>query len=290
LADPRQRWIASRRPAMNPAFAIAEVIWIMNGRRDSAFLNYFNPRLPEFAGKGPNYFGAYGFRLRKAFSIDQLKRAAAALRQNSLSRQVVLQIWNTETDLPYADGQPADHDIPCNLLAMLKVRNGKLEWTQIMRSNDLFLGLPHNIVQFTTMQELIAGWIGVEPGEYQHLSDSLHLYERDGYVLTNTIKQPCPRNDDRLNVPEDESEEILKQLEDAVEQIISPAITGVELLKHMEKIKIPQCFLNLLAIMVADGCRRRQQMAEADAAVRACRNPCLLFLWEQWLQRKLARG
>jgi len=34
LVDPRQRWIASRAPAINPAFALAEVIWIVNGRND----------------------------------------------------------------------------------------------------------------------------------------------------------------------------------------------------------------------------------------------------------------
>src|SRR5271166_6936261 len=45
LRDPRQRWITSRAPAMNPAFALAEVIWIVCGRNDSRFLNYFNPRL-----------------------------------------------------------------------------------------------------------------------------------------------------------------------------------------------------------------------------------------------------
>src|SRR5262245_10170110 len=50
LSDPRQRWVLSRQPAINPAFAIAKVIWIVTGRNDAQFLNYFNRALPKFAG------------------------------------------------------------------------------------------------------------------------------------------------------------------------------------------------------------------------------------------------
>lgn len=286
LGDSRQRWVASREPAMNPAFAIAEVVWLVNGRNDSAFLNYFNPRLPAFAGKGDLYFGAYGFRLRKSFGVDQLTRAASTLRSNPDSRQVVLQIWNSASDLPDSDGKPVDVDVPCNIMAMLKVRAGKLEWTQVMRSNDLFLGFPHNVVQFSTLQEIMAGWIGVQPGEYHHLSNSFHLYEKDDYVLRNTIKQPCPQNDDHLNLPEVESKSLFGDLERAAEKIICPEISSGQLIDHLATAKMPQSFVNLLAIMVADGCYRRGQTHEAEAASHFCLNPCLTFLWKRWLDRK----
>src|SRR5689334_22652456 len=64
LLDPRQRWIVSRAPAINPAFAIAEVIWILRGRNESAVLNYWNRQLPKYAGPTDVYPGAYGHRLR----------------------------------------------------------------------------------------------------------------------------------------------------------------------------------------------------------------------------------
>src|SRR5262245_53633665 len=103
VRNPRERWITSRAPAMNPAFALAEVIWIMCVRDDSAFLNYFNPVLPGFAGRGATYHGAYGYRLRKHFGIDQLDRAFKALSANPDSRQVVLQIWDSPKDIPHED-------------------------------------------------------------------------------------------------------------------------------------------------------------------------------------------
>ena len=52
IHHPRQRWVMSREPAMNPAFAIAEVVWIVSGRRDAACLNYWNPKLPSPAAAG----------------------------------------------------------------------------------------------------------------------------------------------------------------------------------------------------------------------------------------------
>jgi thymidylate synthase len=42
LKDPRQRWVTARHPAINPAFALAEVIWILRGRNDSSFLTSWN--------------------------------------------------------------------------------------------------------------------------------------------------------------------------------------------------------------------------------------------------------
>ena len=105
VSDPRQRWVVSRNPPMNIAFALAEIVWIMTGRDDSAFLNYFNRELPKYCGNCPNYHGAYGYRLRKRFKIDQLERAYQALSKNPESRQVVLQIWDSTIDLPSADGR-----------------------------------------------------------------------------------------------------------------------------------------------------------------------------------------
>lgn len=75
VRDPLQRWVLNRRPAINPAFALAEVIWIVSGRDDSGFLNFWNPKLPDFAGRGPLYYGAYGHRLRYRFGIDQIRHA-----------------------------------------------------------------------------------------------------------------------------------------------------------------------------------------------------------------------
>ena len=147
IENPRERWVISRLPAINPAFAIAEVFWILAGSNDAKFINFWNPSLPRFAGNSDKYHGAYGYRIINQFGANQLERAYHALKNNPVSRQVVIQIWDARTDLPNESGAPTSSDIPCNLLSMLKVRDGKLEWTQVMRSNDLYRGTPYNIVQ-----------------------------------------------------------------------------------------------------------------------------------------------
>src|SRR5437870_303608 len=86
ISNPTQRWITSRVPTINIAFALAEVVWILTGRNNSAFLNYFNRQLPKYAGLGVTYHGAYGRRLRSHLGIDQLQRAYEVLCAKRISR------------------------------------------------------------------------------------------------------------------------------------------------------------------------------------------------------------
>lgn len=289
IQDPRQRWVVSRRPSMNPAFAIVEVVWILNGRKDSSFLNYWNPKLPQFAGHGPEYHGAYGYRLRRQFKIDQLERAYQAFMHNSDGRQIVLQIWNPETDLPDSEGRPAAEDIPCNVCALLKVRNGKLEWFQVMRSNDLFLGLPHNLVQFTCLQEVLAGWLNVELGTYNQVSDSLHVYERDAANLDTSVVISCQPNNDSLCLPKEDSDRVLSEMNLRIEAITNSQVTQSELRELASTRDLTQGFQNLLLIVAADGARRRGWLDLAHELVADCTNPALKQVWAGWLARCQAR-
>jgi thymidylate synthase len=127
------------------------------------------------------------------FGVDQIRYAFESLSAQPHSRQVVLQIWDASSDLPVHAGQPRSQDIPCNICSLLKVREGRLEWTQIMRSNDLKLSWPHNIVQFTTLQEMMAAWLDLELGFYTHYSDSLHVYTNETNELAGRCTNPLLR-------------------------------------------------------------------------------------------------
>lgn len=210
--------MASRRPAINPAFALVEVIWIIRGRNDSGFLTSWNRALPKFAGHGDTFYGAYGERLRSRFGFDQLQRAASVLGADPEQRQVVLQIWDPSTDLPTDDGRSRSPDVPCNVSSMLKVVDGRLEWLQVMRSNDLVRGLPYNLVQWTMIQEILAGWISLDVGAYVHVSDSLHIYERDlADFAPDVFPEPTAAPDLRLSKAD--SDEVFKELELAAESL-----------------------------------------------------------------------
>jgi thymidylate synthase len=283
--NPRQRWIVSRRPAINPAFAIAEVVWILNARNDAAFINHWNPRLPHYAGNVDSYHAAYGFRLRKEFGFDQLERAYNALSNNPDTRQIVLQIWNPQIDFPDASGRPVSPDIPCNICALPKIRENKLEWLQIMRSNDLQRGLPYNFVQFTCLQEIMAGWLGVEVGDYCHISDSLHVYEKDAVDLQAFTLVEEARNTDSLALGREESVAALSEMNRLMSEMITPELSGETLRSLVSSGQVPLAYQNLLRVVAADSARRRGWIEFSNELMAKCNNPALVQAWEEWAKR-----
>lgn len=231
IGDPRQRIVYAR--PINPAFAIAEVLWILSGSNRVDFLEFWNPRMKTWSDNGVTMRGAYGFRLGtgthlnphefqlKSFygmeeppgsEFDQLLAAAQVLKQDPMSRQVVLQIWERDADFPNPSG-PRSKDVPCNLFADLKVRNGKLYWAQYMRSNDLMWGTPYNFIQWMTIQEIVAGWLGLDVGPYHVITSSLHVYEKHWDDLAVTMRLPTeslPINQADLRLPYDEYSKVFR--------------------------------------------------------------------------------
>lgn len=285
IFDPRQRWVFSRTPGLNPAYAIAELIWILSGRNDSAFPNFWNPALPKFAGRGATYHGAYGYRMRKNLGIDQIERAYNALLNDPDSRQVVLQIWDSRIDLPNEDGTPAAPDIPCNICSMPKVRNGKLEWLQIMRSNDVFLGTPNDIFWFTAIQEIMAGWLGLEIGSYVQISDSLHCYEHDLEAFDASDEVTIVSSTDDLAIPKPESDRAISIIENAMDSLRLPELTPSDYQACLQGAELPEGYRNMLLIVAADAARRKGWTDEMAAAVAECTNPALKTAWDRWEQR-----
>ena len=284
IYNPRQRWILSRQPAINPAFAIAEVFWILSGDNKSKFLNYWNPILPQFAGDGSTYYGAYGYRIRNNFKLDQLEMAYQALKNNPDSRQVVIQIWDSNKDFPDSNGAPRDMDIPCNICAMPKIRDGKLEWLQVMRSNDLHLGTPHNIIQFTSLQEILAGWLEVEVGGYHLICDSLHIYEKDIDKISCS-KSNQPQNPDDIAIQKEAYDSLLPLFISALHTLTDSNLTIHRFETIIKKTDFPTSYKNLLLICAADCARRKRWQKEMLKAHELCSNPLLKTAFTRWLER-----
>ncbi len=285
IDDPRQRWVLSRHPAINPAFAIAEALWILAGSNDAEVLNYWFPRLPEFQGDGPVYSGAYGHRLRKHFGIDQIRRACEALAANPASRQVVLQLWDGRSDLPQADGAPRCADVPCNVVSLLKVRDGRLEWTQIMRSNDVHRGLPYNLVQFTTLQEVMAGWLGLEVGGYHHWSDSLHAYLNDRGCFSCAEEPKIEPNTDSLATENARGDALVEDLYGRMVELTMAEVSESQLGGIISVPDAPVGYQNLLRVLGAESARRRGRHDQAQAVMASCTNPQLAQVWSAWWAR-----
>lgn len=290
IDDPRQRWVVSRKPAINPAFGIAEVIWILAGSNDSAILNYWFPGLPKFQGEGSRFPGSYGHRLRSHFGLDQIRNACEALTSNPDSRQVVLQLWDTRMDLPDETGTPRSPDVPCNVSSLLKVRDGCLEWTQIMRSNDLYRGLPYNFLQFTVLQEVMAGWLGVEIGSYRHWSDSFHAYKSDVTEFSCDDTVALALNSDSLMTDVVQGERLISELYTRLAEMTAPNLSETHLSDITTMGNIPTGYQNLLRILGAETARRRARPEQAEAIIASCTNPQLVQVWTAWEQRMKKRA
>lgn len=281
IRNPRNRWVFSRSPAINPAFAIVELICLMNGRNDANVLNFWNPALPRFAGHTATYQGAYGFRLKTNFGFDQLDRAYRALKGNPDSRQIVLQIWDPDKDFPTQNGTPADPDIACNICALLKVRKGRLEWTQVVRSNDLLRGIPYDFAQFMALQEILAGWLGVDIGTYVHFSDSLHVYQTDLSNFRCAPDHPEPPSEESLTLPYDQCIETFARLSAFLDILCDSDLAPTDVRFAVMQAPIPQAFRNLLLVVAADACRRHLRNGSHEL-MASCTNPVLVRLWRRW--------
>ena len=90
------------------------------------------------------------------------------------SRQAVIHI-----KMPRNTIENPTNDLNCTVCLQFIVRDGKLYCTTYMRSNDLWLGFPYDVFQFTCIQIRMAMELGLDIGSYTHIAGSLHIYERD---------------------------------------------------------------------------------------------------------------
>lgn len=169
LTDPTHRF-SSTVSRGKLTSALAETLWYLSG---SSKLKPIEQYIPFYRGlrKGQHVWGAYGPRLCGRSGAFQ--KAIRQLEEKPDTRQAVIPILRTE-DLTTRNRNP-----PCTIALQLFNRDQHLDMLAYMRSNDIWLGLPHDIFAFTFIQELAARHLGLALGSYTHLVGSLHLYEKD---------------------------------------------------------------------------------------------------------------
>lgn len=189
IGEPLQRFQTTYGRGGNPFFLCAEVVWILAGLGDVVWMTHYSKNLTQFTDENkPDFNGAYGVRMRKwgqrqdktfilNFGLqpfDQLYDVFYKLQKDPHTRQALMTLH-----IPICDAVNVDtRDRPCNVVSMFKIRNGKLNLHQILRSNDVTYGLfPTNVFQWSFVQEVLAGWLKIPVGELLFFSDCLHAYE-----------------------------------------------------------------------------------------------------------------
>jgi thymidylate synthase len=171
LTNPRAR--LSQSEGRGRLFScLGELTWYLSKKNDVDRIAHYIPKYSEYNEDGVVH-GGYGPRLFAFDGIDQVDYVIETLRKRPDSRRAVIQIFD------HSDVATKHLDVPCTCSLQFLVRAGELQLIVFMRSNDVWLGLPHDIFCFTMLQELIANAIGVPFGSYIHVAGSLHLYEKD---------------------------------------------------------------------------------------------------------------
>lgn len=172
-AHPRQRVLFFPPRDANPFFHLFEALWMLSGANDVLVPAYFVPRMAEFSDDGTTFHAAYGHRWRVQLGFDQLDAIVTELTQNPFSRRCVLAVWNGVEDLGWDS-----KDLPCNTTVVFDRRAGTtLNMTVFNRSNDIILGCyGANAVQYSLLQEYLAGRIGCAVGWYEQVSTNFHAY------------------------------------------------------------------------------------------------------------------
>ncbi len=154
--------------------ALAEILWIINGRTDIAYLHnhgvrYWDPDYKRSGRKDGTLGPVYGAQWRNFGGVDQLGAVVRELKKNPTSRRLMLSSWN-----------PADLDDmvlpPCHHGFQLYSDGTHLDLLLSQRSADLFLGLPYDIAMYGFLLEMIAKGSLLKP---RHLTISLgdcHIY------------------------------------------------------------------------------------------------------------------
>ena len=158
----------------NPFFHFMESLWMLDGRNDLEFVEYYAKNMENYSDDGKILWGAYGWRWRYYFGFDQLKVIIERLKKDGEDRRSVLQMWDAYNDLG-RDGK----DVPCNTYIYFKEdTTGCLQMTVSNRSNDIIWGAyGANAVHMSMLHEYMAANIGIPVGRYYQVSDNFHAYE-----------------------------------------------------------------------------------------------------------------
>lgn len=264
LTNPRAR-LSRTESRRREVSTIAELCWYLSGTNAAQPIVFYLSRYAKDMEEDGTIHGGYGPRLFGTGPNARVPTVIEALKDRRDSRRAVVQIFD------HADLGPTPYkDIPCTCTLQFLLRDGILHLVVNMRSNDAYLGLPHDVFAFTMLQELVARSVGAELGRYVHMAGSLHLYDenaeavaaylQEGWQSTLSPMPPMPDGDPWASVAETLAAEAqLRHSVDADESV------------PFERVVLPQSeyWADLVRVLGAWIAAKKLNEPERAAAIRA---------------------
>lgn len=180
IKDPTRGIVQSDIRKMPIRYAVGELIWYLSGVPTLKAIQNYTKAWDRMSDDGVRVNSNYGWCIQSKYGFDQWEYVKDLLIHDPNSRQAVLHIKT-------ADEKPSN-DVNCTVCIQFLLRDGKLNTTVYMRSNDIWMGFPYDVFSFTALQVRMAMELGVDIGTYTHIAGSLHLYERNGINGENTAE------------------------------------------------------------------------------------------------------
>lgn len=204
LKNPTLRYITISARKWNKYLPFCESLWMAKGLNNlNSLPGRYVKNLYNYSDNGTTWRGGYGPRIRGINGIstdyyisssnqlndlkgstmtntDQLTYIIQRLQSDINTRQAIMQIGDAVKDNLTSQGElKPTKDYPCTRSIQFMMVNGALNCTVYMRSNDLIYGLSGvNVFNWTWMQEYVANILNVPVGEYYHIVNNLHVYEK----------------------------------------------------------------------------------------------------------------
>ena len=152
-------------------YAVGEMLWYMSGNKNLSEIQKYTSAWDRMSDDHKTVNSNYGWCIRYKYGFDQWEYVRELLRSCPGTRRAIIHIKAAD----YMESK----DVNCTVCLQFFIRGGKLHATTYMRSNDIWMGFPYDVFQFTCMQILMSMELGVDIGTYTHIAGSLHLYKRD---------------------------------------------------------------------------------------------------------------
>jgi thymidylate synthase len=250
----------------NFPFALGELSWHLSGSNELNFIQYYSKEWKNISEDYRFIYGScYGHKIFNSKNGEsQWDKLIKLLKKDIFTRRAVLDLYNSK----YVLGDEIK-DIACSCSIQFLFRNGRLDSTVYMRSNDIIWGLPNDVFFFTMLQELLAKELKIEVGVYNHLVGSLHIYEKH-FDLANKILDK--RDYINFQMPELNNTDELFHFLELEQQIRLGYLSSIQ---ELEKKRINNYWKNLLQILMI---YRKRKLKENISLEFASKNPYFFLM------------
>ena len=165
-----------------------ELLWFLRGDSNFGWLQENGGTIwDEWASPDGDLGPVYGVQWRSwpapgGGEIDQISSILSTLRSDPDSRRMIVSAWNVAaiSDMALA---------PCHALFQFYVADGRLSCQLYQRSADMFLGVPFNIASYALLTRMVAGQVGLAPGDFIWGGGDCHIYRNHTEHVTEQLSR-----------------------------------------------------------------------------------------------------